>query len=123
MISNLHKMERPKIKNFFDEDVTMKQIHEIYLKNQELYNYTQSLDQYIDHLEHELRKSNFNRSLPLGFISTKIDLPENGETVAVITDIGRNTVARFEKFLGNEIWETEYDSEEDETVIGWKKIN
>ena len=39
----------------------------------------------------------------------------------VITSLNRNAIARFEKFLGNEIWEIDYDCEENEKVIGWKK--
>lgn len=59
--------------------------------------------------------------LPKDYISTKTNLPDNGETVMVLTNLNRNTIARFEKFLGNEIWETDYDCEDNEKVIGWKK--
>lgn len=68
-----------------------------------------------------LRLFGVSGSLPVGYVSPKNELPENGEEVMVITDIGRNAMARFETFLGNEIWETNYDAEEDEMVVGWKR--
>jgi hypothetical protein len=68
-----------------------------------------------------LRLFGVSDTLPFGYVSPKNELPENGESVMVITDIGRNAEARFESFLGNEIWETDYVAEEDEMVVGWKK--
>ncbi len=44
-------MERPNIKGFFGENVTLKQVHETYLNQTELFNYAQALDRYIDELE------------------------------------------------------------------------
>lgn len=61
-------------------------------------------------------------SLPEGYVSPKNELPENGEEVMVITDKGRETLARFESFLGNQIWETNYEHGEDEMIVGWKKL-
>jgi len=43
-------MERPNIKTFFGEDVTLAQVHEKYIAAPELYKYMQALDAYIDHL-------------------------------------------------------------------------
>lgn len=61
--------------------------------------------------------------LPEGWLSPKRELPEqNGIRVNVLTNKNRQTIARFERFLGSDIWETDFDSEEDEKVIGWKKI-
>lgn len=60
--------------------------------------------------------------IPEGWTSPKRNLPENGIRVFVLTNKGKETIARFERLLGNDIWETDYESEEDEKVIGWKKI-
>lgn len=68
-----------------------------------------------------LRLFGVSGSLPLGYVSPKNELPENGEEVMVITDTGRNAIARFETFLGYEIWGTNYDAEDDEMVVGWKR--
>lgn len=43
--------------------------------------------------------------------------------VFVLTNKNNEILARFEQFLENEIWETDYDYAEDEKIIGWKKIN
>jgi hypothetical protein len=61
-------------------------------------------------------------TLPEGWISPKHELPGNGEKVIVLTDSGREAFSVFERFFGNDIWETDEDAGEDETVIGWKKI-
>jgi len=44
-------MERPNIKDFFNEDITPRTINNLFLKETELYNYIQALDAYIDELE------------------------------------------------------------------------
>lgn len=69
----------------------------------------------------EKHEQKHNDAIPEGYISPKMGLPNNGEEVMVITNIRREAVVRFELFLGNEMWETDGDSEPDETVIGWKR--
>lgn len=61
--------------------------------------------------------------LPEGWTAPKKELPENGMQVFVLTNKNNEILARFERFLENEIWETDYDYAEDEKIIGWKKIN
>lgn len=62
-----------------------------------------------------------NRNIPSEFIPIWRELPENGETVSVLTKSGRKTKARFEKFLGNFLWETTELVNDNETVIAWKR--
>lgn len=64
----------------------------------------------------------FGYCLPDDFVSPKIESPSNGETVKVITNRKRIVSARYENFFGSEIWETDYDFEDDEIVLGWKII-
>ena len=60
-------------------------------------------------------------SLPEGWISIDDELPKNAETVTTLSSTGKEIVARFELFLGNQIWEN-YSSEGDgEIVVGWKR--
>ena len=44
-------MERPKIEDFFPKDYTMERLNDFFLQNKGIYNYIQSLDNYIDELE------------------------------------------------------------------------
>lgn len=60
--------------------------------------------------------------LPKGFNSKFELVPEEGQKVKVYTNRDNIKTAVFESFLGNEIWETDEDFEEDEMVIGWKNI-
>jgi hypothetical protein len=49
-----------------------------------------------------------------GYILITDEKPENGETVLVVTNKGNIIEARFETFLGNDIWETSDDFEDGE---------
>lgn len=44
-------MERPKIEDFFPKDHTTERLNDFFLQNKGIYNYIQSLDNYIDELE------------------------------------------------------------------------
>lgn len=59
-------------------------------------------------------------SLPKGWISPDDELPKNSETVTTLSSTGKEIVARFELFLGNQIWES-YSLEGGEEVVGWKR--
>ena len=43
--------DRPKIKDFFSEEITISKVHACYIIVPELYNYMQALDAYIDEIE------------------------------------------------------------------------
>ena len=45
------EMERPKLENFLPGDTTTDMVNNMFLENNELYNYINALDHYIDHLE------------------------------------------------------------------------
>ena len=45
------EIERPKLENFLPEDTTTDMVNNMFLENNELYNYINALDHYIDHLE------------------------------------------------------------------------
>ena len=47
-------MDRPNIKDFFSEDTTPSMINNTFLGEPELYNYIQTLDNYVDELESRL---------------------------------------------------------------------
>ncbi len=49
--------------------------------------------------------------------------PANGSNILTLTNRSRFIGARFEKFLGNQIFETDWDFDEDEYVIAWKYSN
>jgi hypothetical protein len=53
-------MDRPSIKDSFGDKATLKQVHEAYVNNKELFNYAQSLDNYIDFLEKQLNEKKSN---------------------------------------------------------------
>jgi hypothetical protein len=57
------------------------------------------------------------------YISPYERLPKNGETVSVITNAGKKITATFDAVCDIEIWETDYNFEKDEKVLGWKSIN
>ncbi len=61
------------------------------------------------------------KTLPDGFFSIDDILPESGENVMVLTDLGHQIYARFEEFLGGTIWECDDMDEDRGTVIGWKR--
>jgi len=43
--------ERPTIKEYFGDDVTLARVHETYIEQPELFQYAQALDRYIDSIE------------------------------------------------------------------------
>jgi hypothetical protein len=47
-------------------------------------------------------------------------LPHTGSTVIVVTDADRTYDAYFEKFLGNEIWETSSNFDDTEKILFWR---
>jgi len=49
-------MNRPNIKDFFSEKTTPSIVNNMFLENNELYNYIQALDNYIDDLSNRLEK-------------------------------------------------------------------
>lgn len=106
----------PKTNEFYDIVVKGEILYQYY------YNGNISDDAYVkNHVTHYRLSQKHILPLPKDYISTKTNLPDNGETVMIITNHNRNTLARFEMFLGNEIWETDYDFKDNEKVIGWKK--
>jgi len=49
-------MERPKIKDFYRKDLTLKEVTESYVKVPELFKYVRAVDEYADALENSLAK-------------------------------------------------------------------
>ena len=47
-------MERPSIKQYLKKNTTVKDVNDMFINNKELYNYIQSLDNYVDYLEEKL---------------------------------------------------------------------
>ncbi len=56
-MDNWKDINRPDIKGYFGEKVTLKQVHETYLSQPELFLYAQSLDRHIDKLESLIEKA------------------------------------------------------------------
>ncbi len=68
-----------------------------------------------------LQLFNVKGSLPEGWISPDDELPKNAETVTTLTLSGKEIVARFESFLGNQIWESCGYEGSGEIVVACKK--
>lgn len=54
------------------------------------------------------------------FTNVLEELPKSESLVEVITDTGNILKARFESFLGNNIWECDSLDNEDEKILGWR---
>lgn len=67
-------MERPNIKNFFDKRkvASLTELNKTYLENKELFNYAQSLDNYIDYLEDKLENSDTKPSVIIGLTEEQL---------------------------------------------------
>ena len=48
-------MDRPKIKDYFPENMTTQMLNNTFLENKELYDYMQALDNYIDQHDNEIK--------------------------------------------------------------------
>jgi len=60
--------------------------------------------------------------LRYNFILVEEEKPENGQEVIVLTNSNREIQARYESFLGHEMWETDAEFGEEEKPIAWRKI-
>ncbi len=71
-------MVRPRIKGYWGENITLKQVHDTYLNQPELYNYAQALDNYIDCLEKKLLPNKPTDPKPIGSPAFDVEMSRVG---------------------------------------------
>lgn len=70
--------------------------------------------------EEEEENTSENTGLLPGYISPEQETPANGETVFILTSLGRTLIARYENLVSNSLWEVD-EFQEGEQVVGWKR--
>jgi len=95
--------DRPVLKNFFGEDVSLDDVHETYIKAKPLFQYAQALEEYIDSL--------LAKSKEEAWISIKDKLPESGMMVIAYGLTSYQKHRRIRAFYAPHLTIEQYDDD------------